>query len=92
MFIAIGMQIQNLLNPEDNNTLQHSIASMLDALDASLATVQDDMMEHIQRLVNAYEDLKRRVYQTLRIQHGDAGRLRAQQDEVRAFAADANRV
>ena len=65
---------------------------MIEALDASLAAVQDDLMEHTQRLVNAYEDLKRRVRQTLRIQHGDAGRLRAQQDEVRAFAADANRV
>lgn len=49
-------------------------------------------MDHIQGLVNAYEDLKRRVEETLRIQHGDAGRLRAQQEEVRAFAADANRV
>ena len=92
VFIAIGMQVQNLLTPEDRNTLQDAIANMLDALDASLATAQDDLMEHIQRMVNAYEDLKHRVYQTLRIQHGDARRLRAQQDDVRAFAADANRV
>jgi hypothetical protein len=49
-------------------------------------------MDHIQRLVNAYENLKHRVDETLRIQHGDVGRLRAQQDEVCAFAADATRV
>lgn len=49
-------------------------------------------MDHIQGLVNVYEDLKRRVEETLRIQHVDVGRLRAQQDEIRTFAVDANRV
>lgn len=43
-------------------------------------------------LVNAYENIGRRVNQTLRIQNGDAARLQAQVDEVRAFAADAERV
>ena len=49
-------------------------------------------MDHRQALVHAYEELGRRVNQNLRIQNGDAGRLRAQLDEVCAFAADAERV
>lgn len=49
-------------------------------------------MNNTQTLVNAYEALSRRVQDTLRIQHGDVTRLRAQIDEVKAFAVDAERV
>ena len=49
-------------------------------------------MDHRQALIRAYEDLGRRVDQNLRIQNGDVARLRVQLDEVRAFAADAERV
>jgi len=49
-------------------------------------------MNNAQTLVNVYEALCRRVEETLRIQHGDVTRLRAQIDEVQAFAADAERV
>jgi hypothetical protein len=49
-------------------------------------------MDIAQNLLNAYEALGRRVHETLRIQHGDVTRLRAQIDEVKAFAADAGRV
>ena len=45
-----------------------------------------------QALVNTYLNVGRRVNETLRIQNGSVVRLRAQQDEVRAFAANANRV
>lgn len=49
-------------------------------------------MDHRQALIHAYEDLGRRVNQNLRIQNGDAARLRVQLDEVHAFTADAERV
>lgn len=49
-------------------------------------------MDQRQLLLNTYERLGNRVDETLRIQHGDVTRLRAQLDEVRAFAADADRV
>jgi hypothetical protein len=49
-------------------------------------------MDIAQNLINAYETLGRRVQETLCIQHGDVTRLRAQIDEVQAFAADAGRV
>lgn len=45
-----------------------------------------------QALVNAYLNVGCRVNETLRIQNGSVTRLRAQQDEVFAFAADTNRV
>ena len=49
-------------------------------------------MDIAQNLVHAYEALGLRVQETLRIQHGDVTRLRAQIDKVQAFAADAGRV
>jgi hypothetical protein len=49
-------------------------------------------MDQREALANAYEDMGRRVNQALRIQNGDAARLQAQLDDVRAFAADAERV
>ena len=49
-------------------------------------------MNRRQGLVTAYKSLGQRVNQMLRIQNGDVARLRAQVDEVRAFAADAERV
>lgn len=49
-------------------------------------------MDHVQALVDAYEDLGRRVTQTLTTQNDDADRLRDQLDEVHAFTADAERV
>ncbi|KAF8326143.1 hypothetical protein F5887DRAFT_1084852 [Amanita rubescens] len=45
-----------------------------------------------QALVNAYLSVGRRVNETLRIQNGSVVRLHTQQDEVRAFAANANRA
>jgi hypothetical protein len=45
-----------------------------------------------QALVNTYLNVGRRVNETLHIQNGSVVRLRAQQDEVRAFASNANRV
>jgi len=49
-------------------------------------------MDYSQALVHAYENVGRRVHETLRIQNGDVTRLQAQVDEVRAFAVDVNRV
>ena len=49
-------------------------------------------MDQRQALVDEYQAIGRRVEETLCIQHGDLTRLRAQEDEVLAFAADANRV
>ena len=49
-------------------------------------------MDIAQNLINAYKTLGRRMHETLHIQHGDVTCLRAQIDEVKAFAADAGRV
>jgi hypothetical protein len=42
--------------------------------------------------VNVFLNVGHRVNETLQIQNGSVARLRTQQDEVLAFAADANRV
>ena len=68
---------------------------MVACLNELIITAVDDMLgdhDHRQALVDAYQDLFRRVNQTLRIQDGDTARLRVESDEVHALMTDAERV
>jgi hypothetical protein len=74
-----------------NESLDEMAAYLNVVITAATARIPIDM-DHRQALIDAYDALGRRVDQNLRIQNGDAGRLRVQLDEVHAFAADAERV
>jgi len=81
-----------VLGRQDYNTIQDSVNNMAACLNEVITTAVDDMVGDGQAVLDAYEDLGRRVNQTLRIQNVDVARLRAQLDEVHAFTADAERV
>jgi len=88
------MQAQNLLEQEEYEFLHANINRMLEVLNAAVGHPRHARLvaNRADVLINAYEDITRRVGISLRIQNGDVTRLRAQLDEVCAFAADAERV
>ena len=84
-----------MLDEDDYDTINESLDDMAAYLNAAItaATARIPVdADRRQALIDAYRGLGRRVDQSLRIQNGDAVRLRVQLDEVHAFAADAERV